>query len=95
MDLRTIRYMVKEYLGIESFVIVHWPLLTRTAQEMRKKRCQKLLNKLKGCKPNQFRFFSNEKTFTGDVVINLCYLTDLPVGNVGQESASLPSPTLL
>jgi hypothetical protein len=44
MDPRTMRHLVKEDLGLESHVIIQQPLLTTDAQEMRKERCQKLIN---------------------------------------------------
>jgi hypothetical protein len=40
------RHLVKEDLGQESCMFVQRPLLTVASQEMRKERCQKLINKL-------------------------------------------------
>ncbi len=80
---------------MESRMIVQQLLLTPGAQEMRKERCRKLLNKLKASPPHQVQVFSNEKIFTRDVAINHCNLTDLPVTYVNPASASLPSPRLL
>jgi hypothetical protein len=82
------RRLVKEDLGLESRVIVQRPLLTTAAQEMRKERCQKLLNKLKASQPRQVRIFSDEKMFNVDVAVNRRnsrYLTDLPVADVDPD----------
>jgi hypothetical protein len=71
--------------GIESCLVIQWLLLTLNAQEMRKERCWKLLNKLKVCRPNQLLIFSHEKLFIGNVAINCCnsrYLADLPVADM-------------
>ncbi len=76
MNPKTVRSLVKEDLD----VIIQRPLLTPNAQEMRKKRCQKLLNKLKGFDSNQVRNFPDEKIFTGVMTVNRCNsrcLTDL------------------
>jgi hypothetical protein len=59
--------------------------LTPNAQDKRKERCRKLLNKLKASQPHQVRIFFNEKIFTRDMAINFhnrCYLMDLPVADV-------------
>jgi hypothetical protein len=88
MDSRTMRYLVKEDLGLESHVIVQRPLLTTDAQETRKERCQKLINKLKASQPRQVRIFSEEKIFTVDVAVNhrnSRYLTDLPVADIDPD----------
>jgi hypothetical protein len=82
------RHLVKEGLGLESRVIVQRPLLTNDAQEMRKERCQKLINNLKANQPLQVRIFSDEKIFTVDVAINRRnsrYLTDLRVADVDPD----------
>ncbi len=47
MDPRTITTLMKDDLGTESAVITKWPLVIPNAQEMRKERCFKLINKLK------------------------------------------------
>jgi hypothetical protein len=70
MDSRTMRRSVREDLGLESRVIVQRLLLTTAAQEMRKERCQKLINKLKASQPRQVRIFSDEKIFTVDLAVN-------------------------
>jgi hypothetical protein len=85
MDPRSMRHLVKEDLGLESRVIIQRPLLTADAQETRKERCQKLINKLKASQPRQVQIFSDEKIFTVDVPVNRHnshYLTDLPVADV-------------
>jgi hypothetical protein len=82
------RHLVKEDLGLESHVIVQRPLLTTDAQETRKERCQKLINKLKASQPRQVRIFSDEKIFTVDVAVNhrnSRYLTALPVADVDPD----------
>jgi hypothetical protein len=67
---------------MESRAILQQLLVTPNAQELR---CCKLLIKLKACQPNWVWIFSNDKIFTGDVVIN-CHnslsLTDLLVANM-------------
>jgi hypothetical protein len=93
MDPRTMRHLVREDLGLQSRVIVQRPLLTPDAQETRKERCQKLINKLKASHPCQVRIFSDEKMFTVDVDVNRrnsCYLTDLPVADVDPDICILP-----
>jgi hypothetical protein len=85
MDPRTMRHLVKEDLGLESRVIVQRLLLTTDAQETRKERCQKLINKLKASQPRQVQIFSDEKIFTVDVAVNSRYLTDLPVADVDPD----------
>jgi hypothetical protein len=52
MDPRTMRNLVKEDMGMESRLIVQRLLLTPDTQEMRKERCQKLLNKVKASQPH-------------------------------------------
>jgi hypothetical protein len=93
MDPRTTRHLVKEDLGLESRVIIQRPLLTTDAQETRKERRQKLINKLKASQPHQVRIFSDEKIFTVDVAVNRqnsCYLTDLPVADVDPDVCISP-----
>ncbi len=93
MDSRTMRRLVKEDLGLESRVFVQRPLLTTAAQEMRKERCQKLINKLKASQPHQVRIFSDEKMFNVGVAVNRRnsrYLTDLPVADVDPDVRILP-----
>jgi hypothetical protein len=58
MDPRTMRHLVREDLGLESRVIVQQLFLTLDAQETRKERCQKLINKLKASQPHQVWIFS-------------------------------------
>ncbi len=85
MGPMTMRNMVSEGLGMESPVVVQRLLLTPNAQEMKKERCQKLLNKLKASQPHQVHIFVNEKIFTKDVPVNRHnshYLTDLPMANM-------------
>jgi hypothetical protein len=94
MDPRTMRHLVKEDLGQESRVFVQRPLLTADSQEMRKERCQKLINKLKISQPPQVQTFSDENIFTVDVAINCYnsrYLTDLPVADVDPDVCILPN----
>jgi hypothetical protein len=97
MDPRTMRNLVKEDLGMESCVIVQRLLQTPKAQEMRKERCRKLLNKLKACQCYQVRIFSDEKIFTCDLAINhhnSPYLMDFLRSMWIPASAYLPSPGL-
>jgi transposase-like protein len=93
MDPGTMRNLVKEYLGLESQVVVQRLLLTPDTQETRKERCQKLINKLKASQPHQLRIFSDEKIFTVDVAINRHnsrYLAELPVANVDPDACISP-----
>jgi hypothetical protein len=73
-------------------VVVQQPLLTPNAQETRKERCQKLINKLKASQPHQVWILSDDKIFTMDVAVNRNYLMDLPVADVDPKvSASHPN----
>jgi hypothetical protein len=85
MDPRTTRLLVTEDLGLESRLIVQQLLLTPDAQETRKERCQKLINKLKASQPHQVRIFSDEKIFTVDMAVNRRYLMYLPVADVDPD----------
>jgi hypothetical protein len=84
MDPRTMRNLVKEDLRLESHVVIQRTLLTPNAQETRKEKCQKLINKLKASQPHQVEIFSFEKIFTVDMAVNRKqpYLTDLPVADL-------------
>jgi hypothetical protein len=57
MDPRTMRHLVKEDLRLDSRVIIQRLLLTTDAQETRKERFQKLINKLKASQPHQVWIF--------------------------------------
>lgn len=69
VDRKTVQTAINSDLGFKSFVRTPRHLLTKSMQEKRLERCQKVLGFLKR-NGSTVRVFSDEKIFTVDAVVN-------------------------